>query len=59
MIAVPENEEQAKAYFWARKPPVYHPPPNEWVKQMLAPLFEEKMQMESNMSMDKINCCKG
>ena len=22
------------------------PPPNEWVKQMLAPLFEEKMQME-------------
>ena len=32
LIAVPENEEQAKAYFWARK--ALQPtliPPNEWV----------------------------
>ena len=32
VIAVPENEEQAKAYFWARK--ALQPtltPPNEWV----------------------------
>ena len=32
VIAVPENEEQAKAYFWARK--AMQPtltPPNEWV----------------------------
>ena len=32
VIAVPENEEQAKAYFWARK--ALYPtltPPNEWV----------------------------
>lgn len=32
VIAVPENEEQAKAYFWARKA-LQHTitPPNEWV----------------------------
>ena len=33
VIAVPENEEQAKAYFWARK--ALQPtltPPNEWVR---------------------------
>ena len=36
VIAVPENEEQAKAYFWARKPlQSTLPPPNEWVKRML------------------------
>ena len=32
VIAVPENEEQAKAYFWARK--ALQPtltPPNEWI----------------------------
>ena len=32
VIAVPENEEQSKAYFWARK--ALQPtltPPNEWV----------------------------
>ena len=32
VIAVPENQEQAKAYFWARK--ALQPtltPPNEWV----------------------------
>ena len=32
VIAVPENEEQAKAYFWARK--ALQPtltPPNEWL----------------------------
>ena len=37
VIAVPENEEQAKAYFWARK--ALYPtltPPNEWVKVMEA-----------------------
>lgn len=37
VIAVPENEEQAKAYFWARK--ALQPtltPPNEWVKMMEA-----------------------
>lgn len=35
VIAVPENEEQAKAYFWARK--VLQPtltPPNEWVSRL-------------------------
>ena len=33
VIAVPENEEQAKAYFWARKA-LQHTitPPNEWVR---------------------------
>ena len=33
VIAVPENEEQAKAYFWARK--ALQPtltPPNEWAR---------------------------
>ena len=36
VIAVPENEEQAKAYFWARKAlQSTPPPPNEWVKRML------------------------
>lgn len=36
VIAVPENEEQAKAYFWARKAlQSTIPPPNEWVKRML------------------------
>ena len=36
VIAVPENEEQAKAYFWARKAlQSILPPPNEWVKRML------------------------
>ena len=37
VIAVPENEEQAKAYFWARKalqPTLAQP--NEWVKVMEA-----------------------
>ena len=37
VIAVPESEEQAKAYFWARK--ALQPtltPPNEWVKVMEA-----------------------
>ena len=37
VIAVPENEEQAKAYFWARKalqPTLTQP--NEWVKVMEA-----------------------
>lgn len=35
VIAVPENEEQAKAYFWARK--ALQPtlaPPNEWVSRV-------------------------
>ena len=35
VIAVPENEEQAKAYFWARK--ALQPtltPPNEWVSRL-------------------------
>ena len=32
VIAVPENEEQAKAYFWARKAlQSTLTPPNEWV----------------------------
>lgn len=32
VIAVPENEEQAKAYFWARKVlQLTLNPPNEWV----------------------------
>lgn len=32
VIAVPENEEQAKAYFWARKAlQSTFTPPNEWV----------------------------
>ena len=32
VIAVPENEEQAKAYFWARKAlQTTLTPPNEWV----------------------------
>ena len=32
VIAVPENEEQAKAYFWARKAiQLTLTPPNEWV----------------------------
>ena len=32
VIAVPENEEQAKAYFWARKAlQSALTPPNEWV----------------------------
>ena len=32
LIAVPENEEQAKAYFWARKAlQSTLTPPNEWV----------------------------
>ena len=32
VIAVPENEEQAKAYFWARKALRFTlTPPNEWV----------------------------
>ena len=32
VIAVPENEEQAKAYFWARKAlQSTRTPPNEWV----------------------------
>ena len=32
VIAVPENEEQAKAYFWARKAlRSTLTPPNEWV----------------------------
>ena len=32
VIAVPENEEQAKAYFWARKVlQLTLTPPNEWV----------------------------
>lgn len=36
VIAVPENEEQAKAYFWARKAlQSTLPPLNEWVKRML------------------------
>ena len=37
VIAVPENEEQAKAYFWARK--ALQPtltPPNEWVEALEA-----------------------
>lgn len=36
VIAVPENEEQAKAYFWARK--ALQPtltPPNEWASRLL------------------------
>ena len=33
VIAVPENEEQAKAYFWARKAlQSTLTPPNEWVR---------------------------
>lgn len=33
VIAVPENEEQAKAYFWARKAlQSTITPPNEWVR---------------------------
>ena len=33
VIAVPENEEQAKAYFWARKAlQSTLTPPNEWVE---------------------------
>ena len=37
VIAVPENEEQAKAYFWARKAlQSTLTPPNEWVKVMEA-----------------------
>ena len=37
VIAVPENEEQAKAYFWARKAlQSTLIPPNEWVKVMEA-----------------------
>lgn len=32
VIAVPESEEQAKAYFWARKAlRITLTPPNEWV----------------------------
>lgn len=32
VIAVPENEEQAKAYFWARKAlQTTLTPPNEWI----------------------------
>ena len=35
VIAVPENEEQAKAYFWARKAlQSTLPPPNEWVNRV-------------------------
>lgn len=37
VIAVPESEEQAKAYFWARK--ALQPtltPPNEWVEALEA-----------------------
>ena len=34
VIAVPENEEQAKAYFWARKAlQSTLTPPNEWVRR--------------------------
>ena len=43
VIAVPENEEQAKAYFWARK--ALQPtltPPNEWVS------VEERLPEESD-----------
>ena len=37
VIAVPENEEQAKAYFWARKAlQSTLTTPNEWVKVMEA-----------------------
>lgn len=37
VIAVPENEEQAKAYFWARKAlQSTLTQPNEWVKVMEA-----------------------
>ena len=33
VIAVPKNEEQAKAYFWARKAlQTTLTPPNEWVR---------------------------
>lgn len=36
VIAVPENEEQAKAYFWVRKAlQSTLTPQNEWVKRML------------------------
>ncbi len=31
VIAVPENEEQAKAYFWGQKSPPVYPPPAERV----------------------------
>ena len=44
VIAVPENEEQAKAYFWARK--ALQPtltPPNEWVS------VEERLPDELTM----------
>ena len=41
VVAVPENEEQAKAYFWARKAlRITFTPPNEWVsvEERLPPL---------------------
>ena len=35
VIAVPESEEQAKAYFWARKAlRITLTPPNEWVNRV-------------------------
>lgn len=43
VIAVPESEEQAKAYFWARKAlRITLTPPNEWVS------VEERMPEESD-----------
>ena len=43
VIAVPESEEQAKAYFWARKAlRITLTPPNEWVS------VEERLPEESD-----------
>jgi hypothetical protein len=51
VIAVPENEEQAKAYFWARK--ALQPtltPPNEWVsvENALPPNMDDVLVVVQN-----------
>ena len=51
VIAVPENEEQAKAYFWARK--ALQPtltPPNEWVS------VEERLPEEKQRAIVRCEC---
>ena len=51
VIAVPKNEEQAKAYFWARK--ALQPtltPPNEWVsvENALPPNMDDVLVVVQN-----------
>ena len=51
VIAVPESEEQAKAYFWARKAlRITLTPPNEWVsvENALPPNMDDVLVVVQN-----------